>query len=81
MPEKSQRKNAKKQCIQASLFDYYVEHEIGQELKSISMILDQHREILDWVESDLQTVNLKDDSGRKSEGVQNSVLINPLYVN
>ena len=30
----------KKQRLQTSLFDHYVEHEIGNELKNISMILD-----------------------------------------
>ena len=45
----------KKQRLQTSLFDHYVEHEIGNELKNISMILDQHIEVLDWVEKDIQT--------------------------
>ncbi len=55
-----------KERQQTSLFDHYVEHEIGHELKSISMLLDEHREILEWVEKDIQTINLKDASGRKS---------------
>jgi hypothetical protein len=32
----------KKQRLQTSIFDHYVEHEIGNELKNISMILDLH---------------------------------------
>jgi hypothetical protein len=35
----------KKQRLKTSVFDHYVEHEIGTELKNISMILDQAREI------------------------------------
>jgi len=60
----------KKQRLQTSLFDHYVEHEIGNELKNISMILDQHIEVLDWVEKDIQTINLKDESGRKGMSVE-----------
>jgi IS5 family transposase len=60
----------KKQRLQTSIFDYYVEHEIGDELKNISRLLDQHREVLDWVEEDIKTINLKDDSGRKSMTVE-----------
>ena len=60
----------KKQRLQSSLFDNYVEHEIGNELKNISMILDQHIEVLDWVEKDIQTINLKDESGRKGMSVE-----------
>ena len=59
-----------KERQQTSLFDHYVEHEIGHELKSISMLLDEHREILEWVEKDIQTINLKDASGRKSMTVE-----------
>ncbi len=60
----------KKQRLQTSLFDHYVEHDIGNELKNISMILDQHIEVLDWVEKDIQTINLKDESGRKGMSVE-----------
>ena len=60
----------KKQRLQTSIFDYYVEHEIGNELKTISMILDQHSEVLDWVEKDIQAINLKDESGRKGMSVE-----------
>ncbi len=59
-----------KQRLQTSIFDNYVEHEIGQELKIISMILDEHREILDWVEKDICTIDLKDESGRKGMSVE-----------
>ena len=60
----------KKQRLQTSIFDYYVEHEIGKELKNISTILDEHMEVLDWVEKDIQTINLKDESGRKGMSVE-----------
>jgi len=60
----------KKQHLQTSIFDYYVEHEIGEELKNISMILDQHMQILDWVEKDIRSINLKDASGRKGMSVE-----------
>ncbi|MCK5478299.1 MAG: ISNCY family transposase [Methylococcales bacterium] len=60
----------KKQRVQTSIFDHYVKHEIGDELKNISMILDEHMEILDWVEKDIQTINLKDESGRKGMSVE-----------
>ena len=60
----------KKQRLQTSIFDYYVEHEIGNELKNISMILDQHLEVLDWVEKDIQAIDLKDESGRKGMSVE-----------
>jgi len=59
-----------KQRLQNSIFDNYVEHEIGQELKMISMILDEHREILDWVEKDICLNDLKDESGRKGLSVE-----------
>jgi len=59
-----------KQQLQTTLFEHYVEHEIGAELRNISMILDQHLDILDWVEKDIQSINLKDESGRKSLSVE-----------
>jgi IS5 family transposase len=59
-----------KQQLQTTLFEDYVEHEIGTELRNISMILDQHLDILDWVEKDIQSINLKDESGRKSLSVE-----------
>ena len=48
-----------KQRLQTSIFDYYAEHEIGNELKMISLILDRHREILDWVEKDICAIVFK----------------------
>ncbi len=60
----------KKQQLQSRLFDHYVEHEIGTKLKNISLILDKHLDILDWVEKDIQTLNLKDASGRKSLSIE-----------
>ena len=44
-----------KQHLQATLFDHYVEHEIGYELKANSMILEQHPEMLDWVKKIFRT--------------------------
>lgn len=59
-----------KKRLQTSIFDNYVEHEVGQELNMISMILDGHTEILDWVEKDICTIDLKDESGRKGLSVE-----------
>ncbi len=59
-----------KQQLQTDLFQHYVEHDIGTELKAISKILDQHLDILDWVEKDIQSIDLKDASGRKSLSVE-----------
>ena len=59
-----------KQQLQTTLFEHYVEHEIGTELRNISRILDKHLDILDWVEKDIQAINLKDTSGRKSLSVE-----------
>lgn len=59
-----------KQRLQGSIFDQYAEHEIGYELKNMSMILDKHPELLDWVEKDIRNIDLKDDSGRKGMSVE-----------
>jgi IS5 family transposase len=40
--------------IQATLFENFAEHEIGQELKAMSQWLDQHRELLKLVMKDLR---------------------------
>lgn len=38
---------------QASIFDRYAKHEIGNQLAMMSEILDSHVELIDWVEADL----------------------------
>lgn len=43
-----------KRTVQSSIFDQFGEHEIGRELSAISALLDEHREILDWVAGDLR---------------------------
>jgi IS5 family transposase len=53
-----------KHTVQRSLFDYYVEHEIGQELKAMSHFLDAHRELLDDVAIDVLNPNVQE-TGRK----------------
>jgi transposase, IS5 family len=40
--------------IQASIFDVFAAHEIGRELKAISVWLDEHRELLGLVSGDLR---------------------------
>lgn len=43
-----------KHTVQKSLFHFFADHEIGQELQAISDWLDYHPEVLDWVAADLQ---------------------------
>jgi transposase, IS5 family len=50
----------KKHTVQHSIFHFFVAHEIGQELQAISHLLDTHPEILDWVETDLQSLRVTD---------------------
>jgi IS5 family transposase len=38
---------------QASIFDHYAKHEIGNQLAMMSTILDNCGELISWVESDL----------------------------
>ena len=49
----------KKHTVQYSIFETCPEHETGRELKAISVWLDQHNELLDWVAADVKshTVN------------------------
>ena len=44
---------------QASLFDYYSKHEHGLQLKSLSRLLDENKEILELIEKDLTDVSVK----------------------
>ncbi len=50
----------KKHTVQNSIFHFYADHEIGQELQAISNWLDVHPEVLDWVEADLQPLTVTD---------------------
>jgi len=55
--------------VQASIFDYYAEHDIGQELKAISDWLDTQLDLLDWVAADIKQRNVED-TGRKGLSVE-----------
>ena len=59
----------KKHTVQNSIFHFYADHEIGQELQTISNWLDAHPEVLDWVEADLQPLAVTD-CGRKGLPVE-----------
>ena len=59
----------KKHTVQNSIFHFYADHEIGQELQAISNWLDVHPEVLDWVEADLQPLAVAD-CGRKGLPVE-----------
>lgn len=50
--------------VQSSLLDYYVEHDIGQELKAMSHFLDAHPEILNLVAIDVLNPGVQE-TGRK----------------
>ncbi len=55
----------RKKCIdQVSIFDLFSNHEIGKELKAMSARIDQHRDLLDWVATDLQVHDVGD-TGRQ----------------
>ncbi len=58
-----------KRTVQHSIFDFYADHEIGQELQAISNWLDTHLEVLDWVEADLRPLPVAD-CGRKGLPVE-----------
>lgn len=40
---------------QSSIFDIYAEHELGDQIRQLSKLLDYHPEILPWIEKDLRT--------------------------
>lgn len=44
---------------QASIFENYSEHELGQQLESLSQLLDEHPEILSIPKEDLTSVDVK----------------------
>ncbi len=50
--------------IQASIFDVFSRHELGRELKAMSDLLDDHREVCGWVAAELRRHRLKP-TGRK----------------
>ena len=50
--------------IQASIFDVFSQHELGRELKAMSDLLDDHREVCGWVAAELRRHGLKP-TGRK----------------
>ncbi len=55
--------------IQSSIFEHYVEHEIGVELKAMSDWLDQNPDILDWVAADVGN-RLARETGRKGLSIE-----------
>jgi len=58
-----------KHTVQRSIFEHYAEHEIGLELKSMSVWLDQNMDLLDWVAADINPHNVED-TGRKGLSVE-----------
>ncbi len=58
-----------KRTVQSSIFHFFADHEIGQELQAISNGLDSHPEILELVAADLQEVKVND-CGRKGLPVE-----------
>jgi IS5 family transposase len=49
-----------KHTVQRSIFEQYAEHEIGQELKSMSLWLDQNMDLLDGVAADINPRDVED---------------------
>lgn len=43
---------------QASIFDFYAEHELGQQFKQLSELLDEYPRILTWVSKDFDKANV-----------------------
>lgn len=43
---------------QASIFDFYAEHEFGQQFKKLSELLDEYPQILTWVAQDFDKANV-----------------------
>ena len=58
-----------KRTHQMSIYEPFAEHEIGQELKAISGWMDQHVEVLDWAEKDIQRKGIKD-TGRSGMSIE-----------
>ena len=55
--------------IQSSIFEQYVEHEIGVELKAMSDWLDDNPDVLDWVAADVGN-RLAQTTGRKGLSIE-----------
>jgi len=55
--------------IQGSIFEHYVEHEIGVELKTMSDWLDNNPDVLDWVAADVGN-RLAKTTGRKGLSIE-----------
>ena len=62
----------KKRSVQMCISEILVNHKIGCELQSISEWLDAHTEVLDWAETDIQRVNLKE-TGRSGLTIESIV--------
>lgn len=58
-----------KRTHQMSIYEAFAEHEIGQELKTISEWLDRHVDVLDWAESDIQRTGIKN-TGRSGMSIE-----------
>jgi len=58
-----------KHTVQRSIFEHYAEHEIGMELKSMSVWLDQNMDLLDWVAADINPCTVED-TGRKGLSIE-----------
>ena len=58
-----------KRTRQMSINETFSEHDIGQELEAISGWLDQHLDLLDWVEKDIQRKGIKD-TGRSGMSIE-----------
>ncbi len=43
---------------QASIFDFFAKHELGQQLKHLSELLDEYPQILTWVAQDFDKANV-----------------------
>lgn len=43
---------------QASIFDFYAEHELGQQFKQLSELLDEYPQILTWIAQDFDKANV-----------------------
>ena len=61
-----------KHTVQRSIFDQYVEHDIGQKLKAMSDWLEQHTEVLDWAAADISPQPVVD-TGRPGLTVESIV--------
>ena len=49
----------RKRTSQVSIFEAFAAHDIGRELEGMSRWLDEHREVVEWVEADLRSEGVK----------------------